>query len=197
MLLERWVSSSYKEVCRNVCYPSCDGLALAAVRCPPSLSLTPLPQTRPGEKIRRQSVLVKIEAVTSFNYGHGQKRLNLGKMSLIYFQLKWIWMLRNKYKTETHSPPPFFTQAQLHLWFLSLPTNHPASQRRWWTVDCDQLVIFPPCPFFLLHAPVWPICCSSFRKNPPTHLFFILQCSTLPSPGSSWDPPVAAGPCPF
>lgn len=163
MLLERWTSSSYKDVCRNVCYHSCDGLALAAVRSPPSLSFTPLPQTRPGERVRRQSVLVKIEAVTSFNYGRGQKRLNLGKMSLIYFQLKWVWTLRSKHKIETRSPPPFFPQAQLHLWLLSLPTHHPASQRRWWAADCHQLATFPPCPSFMLQCGLSMGCCS-FRK---------------------------------
>lgn len=85
------------------------------------------------------------------NYHHGQNRPDLGKINLIYCQLKEIWMVRNKGKSETAPFPSPLSQADLQPFIPDTSTSRvPLDGVVQGDGVCGQSTTAPLCRSFFL-----------------------------------------------
>lgn len=148
----------------------------------PSHSLTPLPQHDSGGRgVRWQSSWNKMKTGRSLsNYHHGQKRLGVRKIDLIYCQ--YIWVVRNKDKNLKHLiPNPLSSRLSFIPNFCILPPQAVfAEDGEWglWTVhNSSSLLPLPPLTFPLFQCGV-STGLRSFKKHTPAAAHR-LQCGYL------------------
>lgn len=96
------------------------------------------------------------------NYCHELNRFDLGKMSLFYYQLKYVWTLRNKGRLTKTLPP----QAQFYFCLPNSSTSSFSKGWEWgWGSSTAALQLLPPHSFILLQHELSKGC-GFFRKHP-------------------------------
>ena len=108
----------------------CGGLALANSQIPTQPLLPSLSSAWQGEKIGWERTCIDIKTGRLLaNYPHRQNRLDFGKINLIYCQLQYILVGRNKGKHNIKTFPLPPSQDQLHSFSPNTSPNrvHPCS----------------------------------------------------------------------
>ena len=142
---------------------SCAGLTLSSSRTATQL-LPHSPSSKRQDKGRKQiekSLRVKVKKrrpLSPYCHCHhlpitGQRRVDLGKINLIYCQLKKLWIVRNSNKNiKDHSPTPLlFPKLQLLLHSQHFYSPNPKTSRgrdgEWALQSAQNISAAPSSPF--------------------------------------------------